>query len=451
MLIVTAIDSIRNLPSAALFGSSSACIFLLAGIVFLIPTALVAAELTALFREKGGVYHWVDRAFGNKWAMAAIWMQWINTMVWYPTILSFIAGTAAYIWNPVMAENKSYLIATGLVIFWGLTFLNSFGLHVSSKINTVLGIGGTIFPMLLLMVAGGIWIFSGNPVQITGDVGSWIPSFSDMGNLVALIAVMASFLGMELSGVHVSDIENPQKNFPKAVLLSCICILTTMILGSLAIAVVLPSSEINLIAGVMQVLSRFFSYFGISRATPILASLIVAGSIGGIINWLISPAKGLLHAAEFGYLPRFFSRKTRNGVPVRILLTQAVVVSIFCFVYLFIPGVNAFYWFLTALSTELYMIMYVLMFAAAWKLRRSHPDRPPVFKIPGKSIGIGIVCLLGCSGCFATIGVSFLPPESIDIGSKARYIGMIVAANVLTISPLFLFYCHKKRGRSQSV
>ena len=109
MLIVASIDSIRNLPAAALFGSSLIFFFILSAFIFLLPTSLVAAELTAIYPEKGGVYHWVNSAFGNKWAMIAIWMQWINTMVWYPTILSFIAGTAAYLINPELAEHKGIL------------------------------------------------------------------------------------------------------------------------------------------------------------------------------------------------------------------------------------------------------------------------------------------------------------------------------------------------------
>ena len=119
LLIVAAIDSIRNLPATALFGSSLIFFFLFAAVVFLIPISLVAAELSAAFPEKGGVYHWVRVAFGEKTAMLAVWLQWINTMVWYPTILSFIAGTAAYLVDPVLAENKTYLISVILIVFWG--------------------------------------------------------------------------------------------------------------------------------------------------------------------------------------------------------------------------------------------------------------------------------------------------------------------------------------------
>jgi glutamate:GABA antiporter len=178
--------------------------------------------------------------------------------------------------------------------------------------------------------------------------------------------------------------------------------------------------------------------------TPVLAVLIVVGSIGGITNWLISPAKGLMHAAEFGYMPAFFMKKNKHGIAQNILIGQAVLVSLLCFIFLLVPSVNAFYWFLTALSTELYMIMYILMFFAALRLHYKYSNRPKVFKIPGKQYGMWTTCLLGLFGCLCTITVSFFPPDNVNVGSHMRYILMICGGNLLSISPVFLFYLYKK-------
>lgn len=447
MLIIASIDSIRNLPASALFGSSLIFFFIFSAIIFLMPTALVAAELTSTYPEKGGVYHWVNSAFGEKWAMVAIWMQWINTMVWYPTILSFIAGTAAYLINPELAAHKGYLIGSIILVFWSVTFLNLFGIHFSTRINNVAACIGTMVPLVLLMVLGGVWYFSGQPLQISITKQNILPSFSDSTNWISLIAIMASFLGMELAGVHVNDIKNPQKNFPKAMLFSGLFLLVTMLLGSLSIAFVVPEQEISLVSGVMQVFSSFFKVFGLEAFVPLITILIVVGSVGSIINWLISPAKGLLHAAEFGFLPPFFTKKNKWGVPARILIAQASLVSLLCFVFLLVPGVNAFYWFLTALSTELYMIMYILIFLSALYLRYKHANRPQAFKIPGGTFGIWTICTLGISGCAATVAVAFLPPTNIDVGSSFRYVMMVVVANILTISPVLFFYRYKRLNK----
>lgn len=447
LLIVAAIDSIRNLPASALFGSALIFFFIFSAIVFLIPTSLVAAELSATFPEKGGVYHWVKTAFGEKWAMLAIWLQWINTMVWYPTILSFIAGTASYLINPELAQNKWYLISCILIVFWGITLVNLKGIHMSARINSFCGLIGTIFPMLFLITLGAVWVFNGHPLQINLHADSLFPSLTNSTNWIALIAIMASFLGIELAGVHVNDIRDPQRNFPKAVMISSLFLLLSMVLGSLSIAFVLPEKEINLVAGVIQVFNSLFASFGMTGLTPVLAVLIVVGSIGGITNWLISPAKGLMHAAEFGYMPAFFMRKNKHGIAQNILIGQAVLVSLLCLIFLLVPSVNAFYWFLTALSTELYMIMYILMFFAALRLHYKYVDRPKAFKIPGKQYGMWITCLLGLFGCLCTIAVSFFPPDNVNVGSHMRYILMICSGNLLSISPVFLFYFYKKISR----
>lgn len=445
LLIVSAIDSIRNLPSSALFGSSLIFFFALAGVMFLIPTSLVAAELSAIMPDKGGVYHWMTRAFGENIGMLAIWLQWINTMVWYPTILSFIAGTLAYLINPELAENRNYLLTVILCTFWGLTFVNLFGVKVSAKINSFCGLIGMMFPMTLLLIMGIIWMARGNPLQISFGIQEILPSFTDSESWVSLTAIIASFLGIELAGVHVNDIRDPQKNFPKALGYSALFLIVTMLFGSLAIAVILPVEKINLVAGVMQVFTDFFEAFHMAWAMPVLAVLILIGSLGGIINWLISPAKGLLHAAEYGFLPPFFSRKNRFGVAYNVLIAQAVLVSIFCMAFFLVPSVNAFYWFLTGLSTDLYVVMYVLMFLSGIKLHYSYKDRPASFRIPGKKVGMWITTIFGIFGCIITLFVSFFPPSHIHI-SGHHYALLIALGNLLLISPVFLFYLYKGKG-----
>lgn len=444
ILIIASIDNIRNLPAAALFGSSLVVFFFLSAIAFLLPTALVSAELSAMFPDKGGVYYWINRAFGQKWAMAAIWLQWINTMVWYPTMLSFLAGTLAYLFDPTIVQSKTYLISVILTVFWGLTLVNLKGIRISALLNNIFALIGTIFPILFLIALGTLWFSLGKPLQISLAPADLIPNFSDASNWTALIAIMASFLGIELSGVHVNDIRNPQKNFPRAILIATTFIFVSLLFGSLSIAFVLPEQEINLVSGIMQVFTNFFQVFGLTKWIPLLTLLIVIGTTGTMINWLISPAKGLLHASEFGFLPPFFAKTNKHGVATRILLAQAIIVSLVCLVFLLVPSVNAFYWFLTALSTELYMMMYILMFGACIFLHHRYRDRPKTFKIPGKHAGMWLTTLLGLCGCIVTIVVSFFPPDNIQIGNPGRYVLMILIGNLVTISPLFLFYLYKR-------
>jgi amino acid transporter len=257
MLITGAIDSMRNLPATALFGSHLIFFFVLAGLLFLLPVGLISAWLSSS-EVKGGVYGWVKTAFGPKLGFLAVWLQWINTMIWYPTILSFIAGLLAYTIAPNLSQNPYYLISTILCIYWGMTLINLKGFHVSTRFASICTVMGMIIPMALLIGLGMLWMMTGHTIQISFHTYALIPSFHISQNWVSLTAIMAAFLGMELATVHVKHIKNPQQIFPKALFLSILIILTTMILGSLAIACVLPQKNIHLVDGVMQVVAYFF-------------------------------------------------------------------------------------------------------------------------------------------------------------------------------------------------
>lgn len=441
-LVVAAIDSIRNLPAAALFGSSLIFFFLFSALMFLIPVALLSAEFSSRYSEEGGVFHWVRHAFGEKWAFLAVWLQWVNTMVWYPTILAFIAGTAAYLFNPELAQSKEFLIAVVLTVFWGLTFLNMKGIYISAKVNTFCGLIGTIFPILFLIGLGVFWCFQGNQIQISFSSTDLVPSLGKSDSWVALIAIMASFLGMELSGVHVNDVLNPQKNFPRAMGLSVLILIFTMLFGALSIAFVIPEKQIRLVDGIMQTFSQFFSTFHMERAVPILAFLILIGSIGGMINWLVSPAKGLLQAAHYGFLPKFFLHKNENGVPSRILISQAILVSLFCLGIALVPSINVFYWFLMALSTGLYMLMYILMFLSALKLGRPSRESQSFRILPGMR---RLFCSMGLFGCILTVVIGFFPPDGIQVQSTLLYVSLIAIGNLILIAPA-AFFCFFKRS-----
>jgi amino acid transporter len=447
LLVVAAIDSIRNLPVTAIFGSSLIFFFLFAAIIFLIPISLVSAEFASRYPTEGGTFHWVRHAFGEKMGVLAVWLQWINTMVWYPTILSFIGGTAAYLINPALAHNKIFLSVLILLVFWTITLLNLRGIHISAKINSYCGLFGTLVPITLLILLGLGWMFSGRPVQISFGWNELIPSMGESKNWSSLIAIMASYLGMELSGVHVADIHNPQKNYPKAMLYSVLILLGSMVLGALAIAIVIAPEDIRFVDGIMQTFSLFFEAFHITFLLPLLALLIILGSSGSLINWLLSPAKGLLQASQYGYLPPFFTYKNEHGVPVRILFAQAILVSLFCGAFLFVPSINAFYWFLTALSTGLYMLMYILLFLAALKLGR--PERETLaYRIPR---GIRrLTCFLGLFGCILTIAIGFELPEGIDFGSTLYYVQLIAGGNLLMIAPVVLLWLYKARSQKKS-
>lgn len=435
MITVGSVDSIRNLPATALFGSQLIFFFIFAAIFFLIPSALVSAELASTYPEQGGIYVWVKRAFGKRAGFLAIYLQWIENVIWYPTLLSFVAGTIGYLISPSLAENPYFLTSIIFCSFWGVTFLNLLGMETSAFFSSLCTLSGLLLPMTLIISLGVAWYWGGHDLQIRFNTESLLPHLSDKDAWISLTAIMMSFCGIEIATVHAGDVKNPQKAFPLALAYSVAIILITLILGSLAIAIVLPHKDISLVAGIMQAFHAFFSAYHLAWLMPLVALMLVMGGLGSVNNWIIAPTKGLLVAAEDGYMAPHLQKTNRHGAPTALLFYQAILVSLLCAVFLLLPTINSAYWFLTELAAQLYMIMYLMMFITAIVLRLRAPNRPAAFKIPGGILGLIFVCAIGIIGTIVTIIISFFPPSEAPIQSLSLYAKALLAGIFLLCLP----------------
>ncbi|MCX7121034.1 MAG: APC family permease [Gammaproteobacteria bacterium] len=443
MFIVGSIDSLRNMPSNAMFGPSLIFFFIAAAIAFLLPIALISAELTSYHPEKNGIYQWIKEAFGDKVAFFGIWLQWINTATWYPSILSFIAGGIAYLIDPSLATNKLFAVIVILTVFWGLTFLSLKDFSLSARFATICTIMGLAIPLFAMIALTVMWQLKGNPIQIHVNLSSIMPKFSDMNSWISLTTIITAFLGMELAAVNVKNIQNPKRNYPIGVIIASAIILSTMILGSLAIAFVIPQKEIGLTTGIFQTFDYYLSAFHLNWLVIIFSILVIFASLGEMINWIISPARGLQQAAMTGTLPKFLAKNNKYGMPEHVLLLQAILVSLVCVAFTLLDTMNEIYWLLTDLSTEMYVMMYVLMFLSALVLHYKHKDIKKSFSIPGGAFTKWVLCLLGLISCTITLIVGFIPPSLLQFGSVLHYAEVFAGGLIILCLPgMFLSIKH---------
>ena len=124
-----------------------------------------------------------------------------------------------------------------------------------------------------------------------------------------------------------------------------------------------------------------------------------------------------------------------------------VFVSVVCLAFLLMPSVNGSYWLLTDLSTQLYMMMYVLMFFAALIICYKYAGLSKRSIIPFGKAGYWLTCLLGIIGCTITIVVGFFPPAGINVGGPIHYEVSFVSGIILMLLPATLFYGYKYYGR----
>jgi glutamate:GABA antiporter len=442
MICFATTENIANIPLNALYGFSSVFYIIFAFLVFFIPLSLVSAELATAW-PSGGVYHWVKDAFGSNLGFLAIWLQWIQNVAWFPSVLIFISSTFAFIFDPELANNKIYLFSMFVVVFWGITLINFLGIHISGLMTTICTMIGSILPATVIILLGIAWFFLNEPIQIEFTWHTFLPNLSSFSNISLLSGIILTIAGMEMSAVYANDMSNPQKNYPKAVLIAFLLIFTSYSLGALSLASVIPEKDIGLGSGAMSAFRVFFDNFHISWATPFMAVLMTIGAVGMLNNWVLGPARGLLSAAHAGDLPPIFRKENKNKMPVAILVIQGVLSNIVALVILFEPTVNASYWIFYVLTAILYLLMYLILFAAAIRLRYVKKDQHRPFKVPVGNKGMWVIASIGFLGALFGIVISFVPPEQIPSNDYELFLvlGVIFLA---VMPPIVHFIKHHK-------
>jgi amino acid transporter len=447
MINVAAVLSIRNFPSMAMFGWECIGWYIIGTVLFLIPLSLAGAELATMLSDKGGgVYAWCKEAFGEKGGFIAIFCEWSNNLVWFPTVLAFIASTLAFALSPALGTNAIYLFVVMMIAFWGTTAIAYFGEDISTKFQNVGVILGSIIPSVLIIGLGVYWAISGASIVLPPfSPGEIVPTI-DLSTIPFFATVILLFAGMEMAGFHALETRNPSSDYPKAMAISAVIIFACTVLATLAIAFVIPANELSLAAGVMQAIEYFFNALGIPGAVAPMAILITIGGVVSLAAWLIGPAKGLGVVAEEGNLPPVFNRTNKYGSPVAVLFIQALIGTFVSLLYVFLPSVNQAYWILSAMTVELLCIVYLLVFASLIKLRYSKPDAPRPFKIPGGIPGIWLIGGLGAFGVIFAFIVGLMPTGDFSSSEAFFYVvGVLLGTFLLAVPPL-IFLKLKKPG-----
>jgi len=446
---VVAVVSLRGLPAEAEYGLSSIFYYLFAAIFFLIPVSLVAAELATGWPEKGGVFRWVGEAFGPRFAFLAMFMLWIEVTVWFPTGLTFGAVSLAFIgpdqrWDQALSSNNMFVLAIVLAIYWLATFIAFRGVGAFARVSKWGGIIGTIVPAIILIVLGFAYLMKGGKPQIDLAWKDVLPDFTKFDNVVLAASIFLFYAGMEMNAIHVKEVDNPTRNYPIAVGIAALGTVAIFVLGTLAIAFIIPQSDINLTQSLLVAYGDMFRWAGIGWLAPVMAIALAIGVLAGVVTWVAGPSSGLLSVAKAGYLPLWWQRTNKHGMATHILLVQAILVTVLSVMFVVLPSVQAAYQILSQLTVILYLVMYLLMFAAAIYLRYSQPNRPRPYRIPGGDAGMWIVGGAGFCGSLLAFLLSFVPPGQISVGSPATFVGLLIGLTVFFVIIPFVIYAVRK-------
>jgi amino acid transporter len=435
LMTVSSVASLRPAPTMAVYGLAAVFLYVLPAIVFLIPTALVSAELASGW--SGGIYRWVTEGISPRMGFTAAWHQYAMTLFYYPSLLSFVAATLAYVIAPDLAASGVWTAIVIIAVYWlGVLVQLRGGIGVIAKLASSGVLIGTLIPGALLVLLGIVYLAQGNPSAAPMDAEHIFPEWAGIASIVLIVSNFGAYSGMEMNAVHVGRLRDPKSQFPKVMLVATVLVLLILILPPLAISWVVPAQDVSLTAGIMQAFDSVLAFFGIQWLTPIIGLAIVSASLAGFLTWLAGPSRSLLLVSrEGGYLPPWFQRTNEAGVQVNILVAQGILTTILALLFAFSAAVSNAYWIFMTITTSVYLLMYLSMFVAAYNLRKRQPDHPRGYRAPA----LGLLCAVGFLSSLAAVLIGFIPPSQLDFSATA-YV-FFVGGGVLLLGVIIPLLC----------
>lgn len=425
--------SVRSVPEVADTGWAMIVYMLIAAIGFALPIALISAELSTAFPSGGGAPLWVTKAFGDKWGFVTSWLLWVQLFFGMAMVGSTLAALFGYtIKQDTLGESPMAVLIILLVVYWAMTFLNM-KFDMTKLQGSYGAIVGIYIPFVVIIILG-IMYFAKHGINPEGylagfSAGKLLPDLSDINALPIITGIIFIFAGVEMSSVHVNDVEEPSKNYPIGVVTAVLLVVGLVLVASLTLANAVPKGKMEL-SDIMYCVNFLVEDAGLpSWFDEVLAACILIGTLVTLSSWILGPSKTMLKVAQEGNLPPVFQKTNSLGVPVTLVIVQAIFVSVIALLFVLIPNVDEVFLIINVTTMLLYCAVYVLLCASGIKLRRSMPNLKRDFRL-GKSgdgmmyavAGIGLVVVIG------TMLIGLILPEGLSmsaVGYAALQIGIV--------------------------
>ena len=380
LFTVCAILVMDTLAPSAAIGPSSISWWLITLVLFFIPYGLITAELGTTYPEQGGLYIWVKKAFGEKWAARTTWLYWINVALWMPSVYILFAGMFAQLFFPEMGLWLQILI--GIIMTWITVWIGSITLETSKWIPNI----GAIIKALIMVVIGvGAFIYAGkNGVANDLSFSSILPEWG--AGLAFLPVIVYNFMGFELMSGASGEMKNPGKDIPRAIIISGALIAVFYLMGTVGILMALPLDNLGLISGIIDTLRVLLGDSGIGGAlVTILGVAALYSFLANMVTWTMGANRTASEAAKEGELPAIFGREhPLHKTPVGAFIITGIISTVVMVIYGFMAGsAEDLFWTLFAFSSMVFLLPYLAMFPAFLKLRKTDPDAKRPYKVPG--------------------------------------------------------------------
>jgi glutamate:GABA antiporter len=393
LFTVCAILIVDQLAASAAIGVQSVFWWVFTLILFFIPYGLITAELGSTYPQEGGIYAWVRRAFGTRWAGRTAWLWWVNVAFWMPSVYILFAGILAELIAPDMSLTTK--IGITLALTWITVGINIVTLEVGKWVPNI-GAVCTVIIMLAIGV-GGIVFAARHGVANSFTLDTLTPSWG--ASLAFLPVILYNYLGFELMSGAGEEMDNPARDVPRAIIRSGTIIAFFYIFATIGILLALPLEDIGLIEGLTDTFRRLFGESQLGTvAVLILGIMALYSLVANMVTWTIGANRSASEAAGRGDLPKIFGRlHLRYKTPASAAVLGGVIGTVVLILYgLLATTAEDLFWTTFAFSSVVFLIPYFLLFLSFLKLRRVDAPLPRPYRVPGGysvAVTLSVICM----------------------------------------------------------
>jgi glutamate:GABA antiporter len=419
LLYAIAIVSLQWLSTAAQMGPSSLVLWVLAVLVFFVPSGLAVMEMSSRHPGDGGLYLWVKHALGDAHGFVAGWCYVVANLVFFPTLLLFIAGTTSQVASaawPGLKASVPFNAALSLSVLWLLIGVNVIGLKLTKRVtNGCALLMGAVLAILVLTALVSAYRHG----SASDFAGQLLPDARDPALIKSFATMMFALVGLELAPLMGSEIRDPRRVIPRAIVGAGALIIAFYLLGTAALLIALPKERIDSIAGITDAVGAMAERLGAPALGAPVALLMALASVGVLAAWLAGMARLPYAVGIDRHLPAALGRlHPRWRTPHVALLSSGAITTLLVLLALGGSSVGNAYQILVDLTVVLTFIPIAYMFLALPVLRAKHVhDGPGVQRVAGGRVGLALVSGLGLASTLLAIGCALVPPAGAEVAS----------------------------------
>jgi glutamate:GABA antiporter len=449
LFFVTTGTNLQWVAFAAAAGPSAITVWVGGALLMFLPLSWCVLHLSARIPDEGGLYVWSKRAFGQPAGFLAGWMYWCSNLPYFPGLLYFTASNALFVFGDRLGSLQSspgYFIAASIL---GLALgagLNVLGLGVGKWLNNIGGITRWLATLILIGLGLAAFLTHGSATPWT--LATLRPRFA-LGDLLFWSTIAFAWTGPEAASFMGGEIEDSPRTVPRGLLLAAPMIALIYILGTGSILVALPSQDVSGLAGIMQAIQATADRVGVPGVAPVAAALIAITCLGSVGAWFEAVARIPFVAGIDRYLPPSFGRlHPRWGSPHVALLTQAGITVLFVLMGQAGTSVRGAYQVLVSVTVIVTFVPFLLLFAAAIKLRGAEA-MPGALRLPGGQPAVALAGVVGLLTTFGGILLGLVPPSSET--NKPLAVAKVLGATLLVMGGGALVYARGRARAAQGV